>query len=248
MPRQAKRRTISAEKSSPWLRFIVAVLYLPMSALFKLRWRGVENVPAAGPAILVINHVSYADPLVVARYVYDAGRAPRFLAKRSLFDTPVVGAAFRGTGQIPVDRGTSLARQSLEGAVAALRRGEIVIVYPEGTVTRDPNWWPMVGRTGAARLALLAPDVPVIPAAQWGAQFAVDVYGKRYRPLPRKEVTVIAGPALDLSRFQGAEPSAETLREMTDVMMRAICELVGALRAEKPPVGPLFRPRSGRST
>jgi hypothetical protein len=65
--------------------------------------------------------------------------------------------------------------------------------------------------------------------------------------LPRKEVTVIAGPALDLSRFQGAEPSAETLREMTDVMMRAICELVGELRGEKPPVGPLFRPRSGRS-
>jgi 1-acyl-sn-glycerol-3-phosphate acyltransferase len=120
VPRQAKRRTISAEKSSPWLRFIVVVLYLPLSALFKLRWRGVENVPAAGPAILVINHVSYADPLVVARYVYDAGRAPRFLAKRSLFDLPVVGAAFRGTGQIPVDRGTSAARQSLEGAVAAL--------------------------------------------------------------------------------------------------------------------------------
>jgi len=247
VPRQAKRRTISAEKSSPWLRFIVLVLYLPVSALFKLRWRGVENVPAAGPAILVINHVSYADPIVVARYVYDAGRAPRFLAKRSLFDIPVVGAAFRGTGQIPVDRGTSQARQSLEGAVAALRRGELVIVYPEGTVTRDPNWWPMVGKTGAARLALLAPDVPVIPAAQWGAQFAVDVYHKRYRQMPRKEVTVIAGPALDLSRFQGAEPSAETLRYMTDVMMRAICELVGELRGETPPVGPLFRPRSGRS-
>jgi 1-acyl-sn-glycerol-3-phosphate acyltransferase len=247
VPRQAKRRRISAEKSPPWLRFIVLVLYGPMSALFKLRWRGVEHVPVDGPAILAINHVSYADPLVVSRYVYDAGRAPRFLAKRSLFDIPVVGAAMRGTGQIPVDRGTAHARQSLEGAVAALHRGEIVIVYPEGTVTRDPNWWPMVGKTGAARLALLAPDVPVIPAAQWGAQFAVDVYGKRYRPLPRKQVSVVAGPAVDLGRFRGADPSADTLREMTDVMMRAICELVGELRGETPPVGPLFRPRSGRS-
>jgi 1-acyl-sn-glycerol-3-phosphate acyltransferase len=246
VPRQAKRRTISAEKSSPWLRFIVLVLYAPVSALFKLRWRGVEHLPPEGPAILVINHVSYADPLVVARYVYDAGRAPRFLAKRSLFDIPIVGAAFRGTGQIPVDRGSSQARQSLDSAVAALRRGEIIIVYPEGTVTRDPEWWPMVGKTGAARLALLAPEVPVVPAAQWGAQFTVDVYGKRYRPVPRTLTSVVAGPALDLGRFEGADPSAETLREMTDVMMRAICELVGELRGETPPVGPLFRPRSRR--
>ena len=109
---------------SPWLRFIVVALYLPLSALFKLRWRGVENVPAAGPAILVINHVSYADPLVVARYVYDAGRAPRFLAKReSVRLLPVVGAAFRGTGQIPVDRGTSAARQSLKEQWRRSRRG-----------------------------------------------------------------------------------------------------------------------------
>jgi 1-acyl-sn-glycerol-3-phosphate acyltransferase len=243
VPRQGKRRGTSAEKSPPWLRFIVLVLYLPVSALFKLRWRGVEHLPASGPAILVINHVSYADPLVVARYVYDAGRAPRFLAKRSLFAIPVVGAALRGTGQIPVDRGTALARQSLDEAVAALRRGEMVIVYPEGTVTRDPDWWPMAGKTGAARLALLAPDVPVVPAAQWGAQFAVDVYRKRYRPLPRKQVTVTAGPALDLDRFRGADATAEALRPMTEVMMRAIRDLVGDLRGELAPSGPLFRPR-----
>lgn len=249
MPRQRKRRAVSAEKSPPWLRFIVLVLYLPISGLFKLRWRGVEHLPASGPAILVINHVSYADPLVVARYAYDAGRAPRFLAKRSLFGIPVVGAALRGTGQIPVDRGSAQARQSLDEAVAALRRGEMVIVYPEGTVTRDPDWWPMAAKTGAARLALLAPDVPVVPAAQWGAQFAVDVYRKRYRLLPRKPVMVTAGPAVDLERFRGADGTAETLRTMTDVMMRAIRDLVGDLRGEPAPTGPLFRPRgAGRSS
>jgi 1-acyl-sn-glycerol-3-phosphate acyltransferase len=249
VPRQRKRRAVSAEKSPPWLRFIVLVLDLPISALFKLRWRGVEHLPATGPAILVINHVSYADPLVVARYAYDAGRAPRFLAKRSLFAIPVVGAAMRGTGQIPVDRGTALARQSLDDAVAALRRGEMVIVYPEGTVTRDPAWWPMAAKTGAARLALLVPDVPVVPAAQWGAQFAVDVYHKRYRPLPRKTVTIMAGPAIDLDRFRGADPTADTLRTMAEVMMLAIRDLVAEVRDEPAPTGPLFRLRgAGRSS
>jgi 1-acyl-sn-glycerol-3-phosphate acyltransferase len=246
VPRQPKRRNVSAEPSTPWLRVCVAVISPPVSALFKLRWRNSAAIPARGPAILVINHVSYADPFVVARYVYDAGRVPRFLAKRSLFGIKVVGSALRGTGQIPVDRGTADARQSLDEAVAALERGQMIIIYPEGTVTRDPNWWPMTGKTGAARLALLAPDVPVIPAAQWGAQFAVDVYHKRYRVLPRKTVTVTAGQPIDLSQFRGQPPTVQTLREMTDVMMREICGLLGELRGEQPPVGPLWRNVHGR--
>ncbi len=241
VPRQPKRRRVSAEHAPPWLWVCVAVLSVPASAVFKLRWRNADRVPAGGPAILVVNHLSYADPVVVARYVHDAGRVPRFLAKSSLFGIPVVGRALRGTGQIPVDRGTADARQSLDGSVAALRRGETIIVYPEGTVTRDPQWWPMAGRTGAARLALLAPDIPVIPMAQWGAQFTVDVYHKRYRLWPRSTVTVIAGDPIDLSAFRDRPPSAQTLREMTDVMTRAIRDLLGQLRGEQPPAGELYR-------
>jgi 1-acyl-sn-glycerol-3-phosphate acyltransferase len=241
VPRQPKRQMSPAEPSTPWLRVCVVLLWLPIGALFKLRWRHIERIPTAGPAIVVVNHVSYADPFVVARYIYDAGRAPRFLAKRSLFSLKLIGRVLRGAGQIPVDRGTSGARQSLDESVAALRRGEVIIVYPEGTVTRDPNWWPMVGKTGAARLALLAPDVPVIPVAQWGAQLAVDVYHKRYRPLPRKAVTVTTGPPLDMSRFRGRAPTTQTLRDMTEVIMRALCDLLGDLRAEQPPTSELFR-------
>jgi 1-acyl-sn-glycerol-3-phosphate acyltransferase len=239
--RQPKRRMGSTESSTPWLTLCVLLLWAPIGALFKLRWRHIELIPPAGPAILVVNHVSYADPFVVARYVYDAGRAPRFLAKRSLFHLKVIGRILRGAGQIPVDRGTSGARQSLDEAVAALRRGEVVIVYPEGTVTRDPNWWPMVGKTGAARLALLAPDVPVIPVAQWGAQFAVDVYHKRYRLLPRKTVTLTTGLPLDLHRFHGRPATTQILREMTDAIMRALCDLLGDLRCEPVPTGDLYR-------
>lgn len=242
MPRQRKRRATTAEHSPPWLRICVAVLSGPTSALFKLRWQSVASVPDRGPAILVANHNSYADPIVLARFVYDAGRVPRFLAKRPLFAIPVVGAALRGTGQIPVDRGTSDARQSLDQAVEALGRGEIVIIYPEGTVTRDPDWWPMAGRTGAARLALLAPEVPVVPVVHWGSQFAVDFYRHRYRPLPRQTVTVTAGAPLDLRRFDGAVATADTLRTMTDQMMRSIRDLLADVRGEPAPAGPLYRP------
>jgi len=169
LPRQIKRRRHGAEVSPPWLRVVVVICSLPVSALFRLRWHSAHHIPATGPAIIVANHISYADPFVLARFVYDAGRVPRFLAKRGLFRIAVIGYILRRTGQIPVDRATARARESLEDAVAALRRGEIVIIYPEGTVTRNPDWWPDRGKNGAARLAQLAPDVPVIPVAQWGS-------------------------------------------------------------------------------
>jgi 1-acyl-sn-glycerol-3-phosphate acyltransferase len=215
------------------------VLSLPISALFRLRWSDAHHIPAAGPAIVVANHLSYADPLVLARFVYDAGRVPRFLAKRSLFRIAVIGRVLYGTGQIPVDRASSRAIESLHDAVAALRRGELVIIYPEGTVTRDPDWWPMRGKTGAARLALLAPDVPVIPVAQWGSQHAIDWYHRRFRPLPRKSAAVTAGAPLDLSKFRDEfrshEPNAATLREMTDQMTGEVTALLAQLRDEPVP-------------
>src|SRR5262249_29420415 len=128
-----------------------------------------------------------------------------------------------------------------DAAVSALRRGEVIIVYPEGTVTRDPEWWPMQGKTGAARLVLLDPDVPVIPMAQWGAQFAVDVYSKRYRVIPRKTVTIPVGEPIDLSGFRDAQPTAETLRAMTDVMMTAVRDELAGLRGVPAPTGPFRR-------
>jgi 1-acyl-sn-glycerol-3-phosphate acyltransferase len=235
LPSQIKRRREGAEVSPPWLRFVVAVLSVPISGFFRLRWHEAQRIPASGPAIIVANHISYADPLVVARFVYDSGRVPRFLAKRSLFRIAGIGRVLYGTGQIPVDRASARAIESLHDAVAALRRGEIVIVYPEGTVTRDPDWWPMRGKTGAARLALLAPGVPVIPVAQWGSQYALDWYHRRFRPWPRKTASVIAGTPVDLDKFHGQDPNAATLREMTDHMTGEVTALLAQLRREPVP-------------
>jgi 1-acyl-sn-glycerol-3-phosphate acyltransferase len=143
-----------------------------------------------------------------------------------------------------VNRGTAEAGVSLSAAVDALHRGHVILMHPEGTVTRDPDGWPMASRTGAARLALLAPDVPVIPLGQWGVQDAVDLYRRRVRLLPRREHHIVAGEPVDLAVFRRAgagRPSAETLRAMTDVMMGEVRDLVAELRGEAAPTGPFYR-------
>jgi 1-acyl-sn-glycerol-3-phosphate acyltransferase len=201
---------------------------------FKRRWRGREHVPPPRGVVLVANHVSQADWITFAEFVWDSGRIPRFLVKDSLFRVRGVRRLLRGASQIPVSRGTAAARNSLEEAHAALARGEAVCIYPEGTVTRDPAFWPMQARTGVARLAL-ATDAPIIPVANWGPQHAVDVEHKRIRPLPRHEVWGVAGPPLDLSAYRGRPLTADVLREVTDVIMGAVRDQLAEVRGETPP-------------
>lgn len=218
-----------------WLRFCVIVVYPLTSLAFRRRWIRPDRIPADGPAIIAVNHISYADPFVLARFVWDCGRNPRYLAKASLFTIPVAGRIVRGAGQIPVHRGTADADHALKDAVEALGRGEMVLIYPEGTVTRDPDFWPMRAKTGIARLALLAPGVPVIPVGQWGAQQFLNFYAKRFRPFPRKQVIVAAGEPVDLSRFAGSAPTADVLHEMTDTIMAAVRDQVADIRGQHPP-------------
>lgn len=239
MPRQQKRRR--SEKLGFWWRLTWLLLYAPVGVITKLRYHGMERIPRTGPAIVIVNHISHVDPTLLARFIVDCGRLPRFLAKKSIFDVPVIGHVMTKLGQIPVNRGTAAAADSLAAAVDALHKGHVVVMHPEGTVTRDPQWWPMSARTGAARLALLAPDVPVIPIGQWGVQEMVDLYHKKVRLIPRKEHHILVGEPLDLRRFEGAAPTAETLRTVTDMMMSAVRGLVAELRGEPAPTGAFYR-------
>jgi 1-acyl-sn-glycerol-3-phosphate acyltransferase len=207
----------------PLLRFLSVVVVSLTTGLFRREWRHLERIPKTGPAILAVNHVSYADPFIIARLVWDAGRIPRFLGKAPLFKVPVVGTVLNAAGQIPVRRASREASDSLESAIAALHQGEIVVIYPEGTVTRDEDFWPMVAKTGVGRLALLVPEAPVIPVAQWGTQNSVDWYHRRFRLLPRKQVTISIGPAVDTSSYASeSSPSPQTLRAVTDAIMTAV--------------------------
>lgn len=219
-----------------WYRLAALICKPLLLVLFKRDWRGMEHIPEHGGFITVVNHNSYLDPLSYGHFQYNTGRVPRFLAKSALFDGWFVGMMLRGTRQIPVYRETADAADAFRAAVAAIESGECVAVYPEGTLTRDPDLWPMTGKTGAARLALLT-EAPVIPVAQWGANHAMPPYAKqdRFRLFPRKTLKVVAGPPVDLSEFLGMEPTGEVLREATDVIMDSVTVLLAGLREEPAP-------------
>jgi 1-acyl-sn-glycerol-3-phosphate acyltransferase len=227
---------VSRRKIGFWYRFAAVLLKPPLLIFFKREWRGMEHIPAEGGFITAVNHNSYLDPLSYAHFQYNTRRVPRFLAKVSLFKGGFLGTAMRGTGQIPVYRESADAIGAFRAAVEAINKGECVAFYPEGTLTRDPELWPMEGKTGAARVALLT-RAPVIPVAQWGAHEAMPPYSKekKYRLFPRKTLRVQAGPAVDLSRFYEQEPTAEVLHTATDVIMDAVTEQLAELRGEPAP-------------
>lgn len=221
-----------------WPRFAAMLVKPVMTVLTRRDWRGMEHIPQSGGVILAFNHVSHADPFTAAHYVYDSGRWPRFLGKESVFRIPVGGKILYWCRQIPVHRGTVDAAKALDSAIAAVDEGGCVVIYPEGTTTREPDLWPMRGKTGVARL-WLATGVPVIPVAQFGMERIFDPRTKRLR-IWRTPVKVWAGPPVDLSKWQGAEPTHATLTEMTDEIMNHLREIVGQMRGGTPP--PLFTP------
>jgi 1-acyl-sn-glycerol-3-phosphate acyltransferase len=227
---------VSRHRIGPWYRFAAVLLKPPLVVFFKRDWRGTEHIPENGGFITAVNHNSALDPLSYAHFQYNTGRVPRFLAKVSLFKGGFMGRAMRGTGQIPVFRESKDAIGAYRAAVEAINKGECVAFYPEGTLTRDPEMWPMKGKTGAARVAL-ATQAPVIPFAQWGANLAVPPYPKRgdIRLFPRKTLTVQAGPPIDLSEFYGKEPTAAVLREVTERIMDEITVQLADIRQEPAP-------------
>ncbi len=227
-----------------WRRLAVALVVPVMTVWTRHRWSGQENLPAEGGVILVPNHVSHFDPLVVAHYVYAAGRWPQFLGKASLWKVPVMGPFLRKVRQIPVERGSVEAVKSLDVLIDALDRGGAVIIYPEGTTTREPDLWPMRGKTGAARLAL-ATGAPVIPIANWGAERVFDPRTNRLKFRPRTPVSVTAGKPVDLSRWAGETSSRAVLDQMTDAIMIEVRDLLTHLREGDPP--PLYDPQTRRN-
>jgi 1-acyl-sn-glycerol-3-phosphate acyltransferase len=226
-----------------WQRFAVSLVKPPAILLTKRDWRGWENIPAEGGVILAVNHVSHADPFTTAHYVYDSGRWPRFLGKESVFKIPVAGKILYWCQQIPVRRGTIDAAKALDAAIEAVQDGAAVVIYPEGTTTREPDLWPMRGKTGVARLAL-ATGAPVIPIATWGPEKIFDPLTKKFRLLPRPLIHMWAGPPVDLSKWAGANPTGAVLNEMTDAVMLRLREMLAEIREQTPP--PLWSPAAAR--
>jgi 1-acyl-sn-glycerol-3-phosphate acyltransferase len=205
-----------------------------LKLLTKRDWRGVNNIPKSGPVIVISNHISYADALVFAHYLFANGRAVRYLGKDSVFKIPIIGRIIASSGQIPVARESDKASHALDSALGLLKVGHCVGVYPEGTLTRDENLWPMVAKTGIARLAIIS-KAPVIPVAQWGDQNLLAPYSKRIVLWRRTKITYLAGAPLDFSKWAGKEEDQAALIEATAYAMAEITKLLEEIRGECAP-------------
>ncbi|QRZ62327.1 1-acyl-sn-glycerol-3-phosphate acyltransferase [Rothia sp. ZJ932] len=242
MASSSKKRQLPELKPTKWGDIVYKVAGNIVRPLYNLvidiEFRGQNKLPRGG-FIVVANHTSMVDPITVAYPMFIKGALPRFLAKESLFHAPALGWLMRTIAHVPVSRGSVDARKSLETAQNIVDAGGSIIIYPEGTLTTDPDGWPMSGRTGAARLAL-ATGAPVVPIAHWGDHEFLPysgkpVFGKRHRAV------VSIGDPLDFSdlvdKNGSSKPTRAQLMEVTDRMMDSVTELLADIRGEEAPTG-----------
>ena len=219
----------------PWTFLVGAGILKPLLMSSSSRtWIDGTKIPLTGGCIVAVNHISHLDPLTSAHFVYDHGRIPRYLAKSELFRNKVLGAFLTSAGQIPVERLSPHAVGAYDAAVSAVRDGECVVIYPEGTLTRDPDLWPMAGKSGAARIAL-ATGCPVIPVGQWGAQDILPPYAMVPDLFPRKHITMRAGDPVPLDDLLSLPRSIDVVARTTDRIICAITDIVAELRGQTPP-------------
>lgn len=225
--------------------FIAQSLLMPwLSRGFRYQLEGIERIPKSGPAIVAVNHISLFDPLAVAWAIHTNGRRPRFFGKSSLFKAPVVGWILSSARQIRVDRGSAQALDSLEHAEAAVENGEVIIIFPEGTTTIDPDLKMRAPKTGVARLAFSS-GLPVIPCATWGGQW-IWSYFVGFKPGWGKKVWLRFGAPITFEKFRGREKDPAAWEEATALVMDEISTLLEVPRAEMPWTSHDLTKRAGR--
>lgn len=229
----ARVRRLQERRGWAWT-VVVGIVKPTLLATTKREWIDGHKIPATGGCVVAVNHVSHIDPMSLGLFLYDHGRLVRYLTKDALFHTPVLKYLVKDAKQIPVARMTEGAVKGFDAAVEAVRSGECIGVYPEGTITKDPAQWPMRGKTGAARIAL-ATGCPVIPVGQWGVQELLPAYSVRPHPFPRKTTAYKVGDPVDLGDLMGRPVTGEVLRDATDRIMSDITRLVEDLRGEQAP-------------
>jgi 1-acyl-sn-glycerol-3-phosphate acyltransferase len=221
------RRRLHWPKERP-VRTIIGFLGIALGAkvVHRVRYDRVGHIPATGPAIVVANHLSTTETLAMARLITGHHRFPHFLAKAEVFTWPVIGRLFRAARQIPVFRGSDRASDSLAAAAKEIERGHVVCLYPEGHLTSAPDLRPGPGKTGAARLALAHPGVPVVPVGMWGPKPG------RKHIWHRHTVRLVVGAPIDLTDWAGVT-NADAYRIVTERIMIGITELAEQARGAR---------------
>lgn len=238
-------RPVMTETITPMYTRIIGGLYPVLQGLTVRDWQGLDHVPATGGFVVAANHLSWWDPFALAHFLVEAGRAPHFLAKSGLWKNPAIRTVMDGTGQIPVYRNTTAAKDAFSAARVAIADGACVMIMPEGTITKDPDLWPMAGKSGAARLALQT-GCPLVPVGMWGTQDVLYPYrGKVPKLLPRKTMRVHAGAPVDLDDMRDKPITAPLLAEATTRLMARITDLVAQARQETPPAS-VYSAEAGR--
>ena len=202
------------------------VVTFARAAFAAMRWRvlpsGVEHLPSSGPGLIASNHVGYLDFAFLGYAALDRDRLVRFMAKQEVFDHAVAGPLMRGMRHLPVDRfGGAVA--AIDTAVEALNAGEVVGLFPEGTISR--SFVPARPKTGAARIALRA-SAPLIPAAVWGSQRLLT---KGRRPNWQRGVPITVTFGAPIAYGPDDDPAA-----ITDELIRRVTALVDHAAATYP--------------
>ena len=216
---------------------VVAVVSRLQVAGVRGRAAAVRQLPD-GPVIVISNHTSYADGVLLALVCRRLGRSARLMATAGVFRAPLLGQALRRLGFIPVARGSDQAADALGPAADALAAGEVVALFPEGRVTRDPGHWPERSKTGAVRLALRT-GAPIVPVAIDGAHRLVGRRGvlrsliRNVILRPRVETAV--GDPIEVRALLCGDETPDEVRRVADVVMARLIDLVEELRGELAP-------------
>ena len=202
------------------------LVYPPVIGAIKLFWKylglkfdfeGVENIPLEGGAVLSINHIGYLDFALTGTAALPAGRYVRFMAKKEIFDNKLAGPLMRGMHHICVDRSSGTA--SFVAALRALRSGEIIGIFPEGTISVSFEIKEL--KTGAVRLAMGA-GVPVIPTIVWGSQRIWTKKVKRNLRRNKFPITVAFGAPLYFDKQSDVNAGEKLLRETMISMLHEV--------------------------
>lgn len=209
----------------------------------KVRAWGLENVPEDGVFITACTHVTMFDVFVPMTALFHQGRRPRYMAKAELANWPILGKWFQLVGMQPVPRRSGKAREIEEESIKILTSGRPLSVWPEGTVTRDPQKWPMSMKPGVGVIALeasrrLGHQIPLFCAVVWGAASI-----NHWWPWPKKNVVMCYDTQLDYSDLlQGSEswvelPPLESAEELARRVRVRMTQIMEEIRGEKAPAG-----------
>lgn len=215
-----------------WMYRLVRAILVPFLRL-GWRWRFIDlhKIPANGPVIIAANHISYFDPLCHVLCVDTAGRVQRVFAKEELFRNPLLRWILKSTRMIPVKRGSG-EQGPVDAARVALNDGDVIVLYPESTLTNRADLLPMQGKTGVARLAL-STGVPVVPVAVWGSHWVIPPGAKRIKGW-RKLCLLKVGDPMTFEAMIGKQEDADARRDVTDRVMKELERLVVDLQGLHP--------------